>query len=49
MGKRLSNEQGRGYAMYYDRDQIEDWEDAESDEDPDDPEEERWSYHPNRP
>jgi hypothetical protein len=35
--------------MWYDRDQIEDWEDAESDEDPDDPEEERWSYHPNRP
>lgn len=33
----------------YDRDQINDWEDAEDDEDPDDPVEERWSYHPNRP
>lgn len=33
----------------YDRDQLDDWEDAESDEDPDDPSDERWSYHPHRP
>lgn len=36
--------------MQYDRDQLDDWEDIpDGDEDPDDPEEERWSYHPNRP
>jgi hypothetical protein len=35
--------------MQFDRDQLDDWEDAESDEDPDDPVEERWSYHPHRP
>lgn len=46
-GKGLSTD-GKS-AVHYDREQIFDWEDIEEDYDPDDPQDERWSYHPNRP